>query len=237
MKILDLGQPLFGLGFEFGIQILRILSYDEPMSILISLLIFSANAFSASGTGRAAAAKYFTKDITPIEIEDTTRSVASTPQRAASDGGSRLGFFAGTFLQKRAEEATSRESGGWSIRLDYQKEPQVGDFLTSGYQLVLQRFQAAGTELSNLTFFWSFRFPKEVVFPVYMGLAFGPGVFLKQLQDESWLSADMKGFLGLRLDGKQTRFYIEGGVQNQFLVLSSGQYQGWFMTSGVAYAF
>lgn len=205
------------------------------MWVFLWVTLLSMNSFASSDTGRAAASKYFTKDVRPLALDS-----AQIRQPAGSqvvDSGRRLGVFAGTFLQKSSQAEQGNSIGGWALRLDYQRESRPGTFLSKGYQLSLQKFKALGSELTNVTFFWSYRFPHEVVFPVYVGVAFGPGVFLRQLQDESWLSADIKGFLGFRLNGSSSQFYVEGGVQNQFLVLSSGQYQGWFVSSGVAYKF
>ena len=208
------------------------------MANLIVLFLSLTTGFAESGTGRAAAAKYFASEIKALDIESSQSQSRVPASTVTTQGlGRRIGVFAGAFSQSPRDSSSQQSIGGWAVRFDYQRDAKPGSYFTKGYQLALQKFRLAGEELSNVAFLWSFRFPKEVVFPVYVGVAFGPGVFTRQARDVSWLSFDTKAFAGFRLDAGVGKFYLEGGVKNQFLVLSSGQYQGWFVSSGVAYAF
>ena len=76
-------------------------------------------------------------------------------------------------------------------------------------------------------------------FPLYFGLGAGLGIFTKQLHAESAISFDYQVFAGLRFLNvfPQTGFFVETGLKNQILLLSDGQFNGWFISLGAIFAF
>ena len=77
------------------------------------------------------------------------------------------------------------------------------------------------------------------VIVLYFGFAAGPGIFFKQLEDESSLSLDYQLFLGLRLFNifDSTGFYIESGLRNHLHITSDGQLNGTYFGAGAVFTF
>lgn len=214
------------------------------MDRLWIILLFALGALpvDASSTGRAAAAKYFSKDVRQLKrapaqsssIRVKKTSSSSTKAKSSPFKGShRLGLTGGAYMESQKSEL----GAGWGFALDYQDVGLPTDFLVHGYHLGLHSFEQAGKTIQNLSFLWSFRFPKEHLSPLYVGLAVGPGYFVKQTEESSWLSITGRGFLGLRLAQKRSQFFIEAGINNHYLVLSRGHYENWFINSGVSFTF
>lgn len=76
-------------------------------------------------------------------------------------------------------------------------------------------------------------------FPLYFGAGIGPGIFLKQIRNESAISLDWQLVAGARFfDVVNTMgFMFEVGMKNHFLLTSDGQYQSVFAALGVVFAF
>jgi hypothetical protein len=76
-------------------------------------------------------------------------------------------------------------------------------------------------------------------FPLYFGVGGGPGIFFKQLADESQIAFDYQILMGARFFDivNQAGFFVETGMKNHLLVLTSGQFNGVFLTSGAVFTF
>ena len=76
-------------------------------------------------------------------------------------------------------------------------------------------------------------------FPVYFGAGAGVGIFMSQPDDESNLSFDYQLFLGGRLLNVMDSlgFFVEAGIKNHVHLLSSGQFDGVFVTFGSVFTF
>ena len=76
-------------------------------------------------------------------------------------------------------------------------------------------------------------------FPLYFGVGGGLGIFTKQIHDESALSFDYTVFAGLRFLNifPNTGFFAETGLKSHLLLLSDGQFNGWFISLGAIFAF
>ena len=76
-------------------------------------------------------------------------------------------------------------------------------------------------------------------FPLYFGIGGGLGIFTKQIHDESALSLDYTVFAGLRFLNifPKTGFFAETGLKSHLLLLSDGQFNGWFISLGAIFAF
>ena len=196
------------------------------MCLLIASVTHQA---SAADTGKAAAMKYFSKN---AKRQIKTRS----PQSIPTAGGDRLLAVAvGSLLNARSYQWTEEELAGWNVELFYQK-PTSGYF-GQGFHLELQKFANEVDEFSKVSFLVRFTFPRRLSFPVYLGVAAGPGFFLEQREDESDFAFDYKAYLGVRLNEPNSQYFFQSGVKNHVHVLSDGQFIGWYVSSGVAYKF
>ena len=76
-------------------------------------------------------------------------------------------------------------------------------------------------------------------FPLYFGAGVGPGFFFKTVTNESFLAANYTLFAGARLFNivNMTGFFVEGGLKNHFLLLSDGQFNGYYVTVGTLFVF
>jgi len=76
-------------------------------------------------------------------------------------------------------------------------------------------------------------------FPLYFGAGAGPGFFFKQVTTESFLALNYTLFGGARFFNVvgNTGFFVEGGLKNLFLLLSDGQFNGYYMTVGTLFVF
>ena len=202
-----------------------------PQFILSLFLIAGVHQAGAAGTGKAAAMKYFTKG---------QRSVSSVPAPsagAAASGVSEqlLAISVGSLINTKSYHWSEQELAGWNIEAFYQRN--TSGYFGQGYHLELQKFATDSEEFSKISFLLSFSFPRRLSFPVYLGVAAGPGFFLKQQEGESEFALDYKAWLGLRLNEKHSQYFLHSGVKNHVHVLSDGQFVGWFVSSGVAYKF
>ena len=196
--------------------------------ILLIIFLMGPLAGAQPIVGKKAAMKYF-----------QPRSKSSVARRPALAGphDKQLALSAGAYFKGKSYEWLGEEVGGWSAQLDYRRRGTADSYFSKAYQFELHKYQFSQNELSKVSFLWNVIFPRSLSFPVYMGIGMGPGVFLSQWGAKSWLSFDYKAYLGLRFSDKHSQFFIEGGVKNHLLVLSSGQFTGAFVSSGVAYKF
>lgn len=76
-------------------------------------------------------------------------------------------------------------------------------------------------------------------FPLYFGVGMGPGIFLSQLTQESFLALNYQLFAGIRFFDVlgSTGFFAEFGLKNQVLLLSSGQFNGEYVAVGAVFMF
>lgn len=76
-------------------------------------------------------------------------------------------------------------------------------------------------------------------FPLYFGLGVGPGFFINQLSNESYLSVHYQAVAGVRFFNviESVGFFLEGGLKNHLFLLSDGQFNGFFITIGSIFTF
>ena len=195
--------------------------------LLIGFMAVVHQSFAVE-TGKAAAMKYFTDQ--PASIK--------APRGPASSGtsyGQLFSVSAGTLIQGKSYQWAGEDLGGWNMQIAYRRN--AGYYLAQAFHLEFQKFTEAQQEFSKISLLLNFVFPRSVTFPVYLGVGAGPGFFLKQLVNESSLTLDYKGYVGLRLNQEHSQFILESGIKNHVHMLSDGQFIGWFISSGVAYKF
>ncbi|MCB0350344.1 MAG: hypothetical protein KDD38_04115 [Bdellovibrionales bacterium] len=77
-------------------------------------------------------------------------------------------------------------------------------------------------------------------FPLYFGAGIGAGVFFKQVGDESDLSLDYALIIGARFAdvfSSGTGLFLETGLKGQVHLLSSGQQDGVYVSTGAIFSF
>lgn len=199
-------------------------------SVFLVVIMLSAGLPGLGAeTGKSAAMKYFTPK---AKKQQTTRG----PAAAHASGGSRLlSISMGSLISSKSYQWEGDDFLGWNIEAAYLSE---GDgWFGQGIQLEMQKFAVGEQELAKVALLFSLTFPRRLSFPVYLGVAAGPGFFLKQTEDESDLTFDYKAYVGLRLNQPRAQYFLQSGVKNHLHVLSDGQFIGWFVSSGVAYKF
>lgn len=213
--------------------------------LIFLVFIFSYNFSQANApkVGRSAAAKYFQTQNKSEEY------VAEQPQRspssveALSDQEHYLAVGLGSFTQTDSynwgSSSKEEEIGTYGIDMTY-RLTQEGYLFDQALRVSYNEFKPVKERTSKLSFMYAMTLPDAgSKFPLYFGLAAGPGVFMKQLEGESSLSFDYQLFLGLRLFNvfEKTGFYIEGGMRNHLLITSDGQLNGTFISAGAVFTF
>lgn len=101
-------------------------------------------------------------------------------------------------------------------------------------------FDVGGETPNKLSFVPMITFPDATSrFPLYFGAGAGLGVFFKQASGKSALSLDYQLIAGARFFNifENTGFFIEAGLKNHLLILSSGQFNGTFLATGLVFTF
>lgn len=215
----------------------------NKLILLIFVLGSQLSYANAPKVGRSAAAKYFqaqnkSQDYTTDEPQRSPSSIESL-----SDQEHYLAVGLGSFTQTDSynwgSSTKEEDIGKYGIDMTY-RLAQEGYLFDQALRVSYNEFKPANERATKLSFMYAMTLPDAgSKFPLYFGLAAGPGVFLKQLEGESSLSFDYQLFLGLRLFNvfEKTGFYIEGGMRNHLLITSDGQLNGTFISAGAVFTF
>lgn len=182
-------------------------------------------------TGSKAAAKYFQKST------DSTSTSSSGPALHY------LSVYVGNHLSSDSylwgspgESENGKFIGGLSYRFD--------EWVNSGDKLVKVDFASyefiGGAKATKMSVLYAISFPDaSSKFPFYFGGGLGPGVFFKQLPGESSVSFDYQLFLGLRFMNifQSVGLFVEAGFRNHVMILSDGQFNGSYLTTGAVFTF
>jgi len=101
-------------------------------------------------------------------------------------------------------------------------------------------FDIDNRNLSKLSLLPLITFPDaRSGFPLYFGAGLGLGVFFKQLEGESSLTLDSQLLAGTRFLNLlgSLGFILELGLKNQIFLLSDGQQNSVYISSGAVFAF
>jgi hypothetical protein len=76
-------------------------------------------------------------------------------------------------------------------------------------------------------------------FPLYFGVGAGPGVFFNQVQGSSSVAFDYQLVAGVRIFNliEETGFFLESGLKNHVLLLTQGQFNGFYVAGGAIFYF
>lgn len=198
----------------------------------------------ASGDDRDDGSKAFTP---PVGRKAAEKYMA--PRRSSTPVGAlgpdshylalHLGGYASDDAYKWGDGGDMTNIGSWNVGVTY----RVGEWKNSmdlGIRLDLSNYKLEEGRSSKLSFLPVITFPDASSrFPLYFGGAIGPGVFIKQVAQESSLSLDYQIFAGARFFDifGSTGFFIEGGLKNHLLLLSDGQFNGTFVVLGALFTF
>jgi hypothetical protein len=200
--------------------------------IVVILFPFSgAVASKQPVVGRKAASKYFEPRL------DTKLSKYAGPTDHY------LAVHIGSFTQTESylwDGQEKRENlGRLSMGVTYllsQWTPGV-DLL---FRADVNSYELGEERLSKITILPVLIFPEaKSRFPLYFGAGLGPGVFFKQIRDESVVTLDLQVFMGMRFLNlsDNTGFFIESGIKNHIHLLSDGQFNGVYFVMGSVFTF
>lgn len=207
---------------------------SKPTFLFIFVALFQAPsptwAEEQPRVGREAAAKYFQK------------SSPSESSSYATRGDHYMAFHVGRMMSNQAyewggsgkKENVGRDSFGFTYRFS---EWHLSDL---GVRVDYNTYNVNDTTLSKLSIMPIITFPEAAsMFPIYFGVGGGVGVFFKQLDGESALSLDYQLVAGARFLNvfENTGFFLESGLKNHFQLLSSGQLNGTYLTTGAVFTF
>lgn len=194
---------------------------------------------SAIRTGAEKAKEYF-KGRKPASESSTG------VRRPSSEGGGAhpryLALHLGTFFDGQSYKWGNGDQAD-NAKLNFGVTYRLGEWINSADFLIrldytgysLDEDNARKISLSALV-----TFPDaNSKFPLYFGAGIGPGIFIKQLKNESALSLDYSLVAGARFFDviDQLGFMFELGLKNHLFILSDGQFNGVFWNIGTVFAF
>jgi hypothetical protein len=204
--------------------------------VLVAGFLISPALFAnqAPQVGRGAAAKYFSPAREPNQSQ--SQFVGGSSDRV-------LSLHFGKFMDSQAYEwgRTGRENqvGGFQAGVTY----RLGEWVNSmdlNLRVDYHEFDVLGEQTSKISIMPLITFPDAASrFPLYFGFGGGLGVFFNQVQKKSPLSFDYQLILGARFFDvfERTGFFVEGGLKNHLHLLTTGQFNGSFLTFGAVFTF
>ncbi len=201
---------------------------------LIVLAFSSANATPVvgRGVGKEAASEYFQK-----------RGSERDPAEAPAPSDHFLALHLGKITSGDAWEwgMNGRQTGmsGSTFGVTYRMEEWTKS-MDMNLRVDFIEYDAAGEKPTKMSLMPLWIFPEASSrFPLYFGFGAGVGVFFKQIRDESALSFDYQLIAGARFFNvyEATGFFIEAGLKNHIQLLTSGQFNGTFISAGAVFTF
>ncbi len=213
----------------------------KSQSVVILIFLF-AGVWAAAKTevndkgevGESAARKYFRK---PAADE--------TPVRDASSGGTdhylavHLGSYISSDSYQWGQNPHLNSVGRLNLGLTY-RLGSMGSLADTAIRADFLGFSIQEGNPIQVAFLPMVLFPEaSSKFPLFFGVGLGPGFFFNQISQESFLSANYQLVAGARFFNvlDRTGFFLEGGLKNGFLLLTDGQYIGYFLAIGAVFAF
>ncbi len=201
--------------------------------------------------GKKAAQKYFageagqkkatTSAYDDVQTIQSARRVGNVSSLSSDDHylAMSVGFLTQSDAYLWGSETKQKDIGGMLFDLTYRLN-QDSALFDEGMRISYGEYEPEGERAQKLSFLYTILLPDAGSrFPVYFGLAAGPGVFMRQISTESPVSLDYQLLLGLRLFNvfENTGFSIEGGLRNHLHVTSNGQLNGVFISAGAVFTF
>lgn len=184
------------------------------------------------------------RDVTPVYGPEAAAEYmsASNPSSRRGSGDHYLAIHGGRIVSGEAWEWGQRnkqsDTGSYSAGVTY----RVREWSTMDLNLRIDfnEYKIAGETPLKMSLLPLLIFPDaSSKFPLYFGVGGGLGVFFKQVPDESQIAFDYQFLMGARFFDvlHQTGFFVETGMKNHLLLLTSGQLNGVFLTGGALFTF
>lgn len=215
--------------------------------ILAALISFSFQAHAAAPVvGKKAAAKYFQNRGVAQNSqgnEDSYQNRYPSSIESLSPQDHYLAIGIGSYSSVSAynwgngSKQTDIGKVGFDLTYRLTQDSTLYDEIV---RISYNNFEPIGQKSSKMSFLYGITFPDAgSQFPLYFGIAAGPGIFFKQLDGESVLALDYQLMLGLRLFNifENTGFFVEGGLRNHLHITSDGQLNGTFISVGAVFTF
>lgn len=203
---------------------------DDPQTVEVQS---GSGYYESQPTGKKAAQKFFSKGTKESSTEISSRD---------SDHFMMIGVgaFVNSKSYKWGPKRADDDPGEFNASVTY----RYGEWVNSMDALFRVEYQSfdveADTDPKKLSLLSMIMFPDaRSGFPLYFGAGIGVGVFMSQPDDESNLSFDYQLVLGGRMLNvfESLGFFVETGIKNHVHLLSSGQFDGVFVTFGSAFTF
>lgn len=215
--VLSLSNSLFAQKIEIS---------DEPEIVDVT----QEPVYRDQPTGKAAAQKFFSK-------KSSGPAVSGADDHYMMFG---LGAFVNSKSYKWGPKNPDDDPGEFNAGVTY----RFGEWENSMDFMVRIEYQTYDVEASSdpkkLSFIPMIVFPDaRSGFPIYIGAGLGLGVFMDQPDNESSLSLDYQFVLGARMLNaiNSVGLFVETGLKNHVHLLSSGQFDGVFVTFGTVFVF
>ncbi|MCC6276434.1 MAG: hypothetical protein IT289_00810 [Oligoflexia bacterium] len=179
------------------------------------------------------ASKYFRKSSKETKSET----------KESGDFDHYLAFHLGAFVSSTSYKWGDRNSLENIGRLNLGMTYRIDSFtslIDSNVRVDLLGYELPEGRPMALSFLFMLMLPEaQSKFPLYFGLGLGPGFFLSQLSNESYLSAHYQVVAGVRFFDviESIGFFAETGLKNHLFLLSDGQFNGYFVTVGSVFTF
>lgn len=209
-------------------------------SWFISAFLFSSLALAQNNqnVGRDAAAKYFEGEQRSRPADE---SFSEYSRSSTGDNYLLIGLTKFTDSKAWAWGGKGKEEsvGDYALGVTYRVD-QIKNSMDWSLRIDFAEFKPRDKRATQLSFSGLLTFPQaESRFPLYFGGGLGAGVFFTQLDSESSLALNYQLLLGARFFDvyKNTGFFIETGLKNHLHVSSDGQFNGTYVTLGMAFTF
>ncbi len=200
-----------------------------PLRIFLFCFIFSfwTSSVEARETGHSAAMKYFTDKKSSTKRKNGKKSVSASRQSllALSLGSLTNNKVYGQFHPRPL----------WNAEIFYQSHR--GSYIANAFYLEWQQFPEDGNRFDKLGLLFGLSFPRSIKFPVYIGIAAGPGFLMKPGNKKFKWTMDSRAYLGLRLTGTSVQYFLQTGFKNHLLEFRESRIPGWFISLGLGYRF
>lgn len=186
---------------------------------------------------------------TPLVGRDVGKGAATeyfqkrAPSEAPSTSDHYLALHIGKIMNGDAWEwgmnGRQTEMSGSTFGVTYRLE-EWSNSMDMNLRVDFNEYSAAGEKPMKMSLMPLWIFPEaSSKFPLYFGFGAGLGVFFKQIKDESAISFDYQLIIGARFFNvyENTGFFIETGLKNHLQLLSSGQFNGTFLSAGAVFTF
>ncbi len=194
--------------------------------------------------GERAARRYFvTRDAARRAADDDSGGGGGGLRSPAASGERYMSVHVGTFLNDKQYRWGSRDHNDDVGQLVTGVTYRVGEWVNSMDLLFrgeLITYEIDGEHPTKLSLMPMIAFPDaKSDFPLYFGAGAGLGLFFNQVDEESDLSLDYQIVAGLRFPElfDTMGLIFETGWKGHIHLLSSGQFDGVFLTTGLVFEF